>query len=420
MKIVVIKKIFNILTKRPNRLLKKDFYLRVKRILASSLIYKTLPPSHHPRLYFDVTVLSLFDNKTGVQRVIRSVYEELKILLYDRYEIIPVSCTAFTNGFQALEEIGTAKRKKFRLIQYKISPKKGDVFLSLEQAFVEHLSQEKTFREMKREGCRVILTVYDLLPLQLPQCFPPEVEEIFEKWLSVTSNFAEYLCDSRTVEKDLIDFLSEKKLKLNNSYWFYPGSNFVQNVSTSGITAQQSLYLRNLKKFKYNFLMVGTIEPRKGHAIILDLFTYLWEVEKDNVSLTFIGKEGWMVRDLIDNFKKTKYFNQNFYWFNDASDSFLDQCYKQTDAVIVASLNEGYGLPILEAAQRNCRIIANDIPIFREVAPKECYFLNLTTPAIALKQLQEWLKKPSSICQTSKTKTWKESTAQIIGKTNLI
>ncbi|WP_300835638.1 glycosyltransferase, partial [uncultured Parasutterella sp.] len=226
--------------------------------------------------------------------------------------------------------------------------------------------------------------------------------------------------DSRTVEKDLIDFLSEKKLKLNNSYWFYPGSNFVQNVSTSGITAQQSLYLRNLKKFKYNFLMVGTIEPRKGHAIILDLFTYLWEVEKDNVSLTFIGKEGWMVRDLIDNFKKTKYFNQNFYWFNDASDSFLDQCYKQTDAVIVASLNEGYGLPILEAAQRNCRIIANDIPIFREVAPKECYFLNLTTPAIALKQLQEWLKKPSSICQTSKTKTWKESTAQIIGKTNLI
>ena len=189
MRSLVISKLFDVLTKRPGRLLKKDFYLRVLRIVNSSTSLKKLPNSSKPRLYFDVTVFSLHDNKTGVQRVIRSIFEELKPLLNKRYEIIPVSCTAITRGFQALRE---TKKGSFKLTGYDISPKKGDVFMSLEQAFIEHLAQEEAFKIMKQRGCRVILAVYDLLPIQLPQCFPKEVESIFEKWLLSTSSFAEF------------------------------------------------------------------------------------------------------------------------------------------------------------------------------------------------------------------------------------
>ena len=263
MKPIVIKKIFDVLTKRPGRLLSKEFYLRVIRAVQSSIAFKKLQPSDRPRLYFDVTVLSVVDNKTGVQRVIRSVFQEIKPLVKDQYEIIPVSCTAVTKGFLVLQEINLDERKTFKPTKYKISPKIGDVFLSLEQAFVEHLAQEETFREMKESGCRVILTVYDLLPLQLPHCFPYEVKDIFEKWLLSTSNFAEFLSDSKTVQADLLHYLAAKNIKVDNSYWFYPGSDFVQKISTSGQTSAQSLYLRNLKNFKYNFLMVGTIEPEK-------------------------------------------------------------------------------------------------------------------------------------------------------------
>lgn len=420
MKPIVIKKIFDVLTKRPGRLLSKEFYLRVIRAVQSSIAFKKLQPSDRPRLYFDVTVLSVVDNKTGVQRVIRSVFQEIKPLVKDQYEIIPVSCTAVTKGFLVLQEINLDERKTFKPTKYKISPKIGDVFLSLEQAFVEHLAQEETFREMKESGCRVILTVYDLLPLQLPHCFPYEVKDIFEKWLLSTSNFAEFLSDSKTVQADLLHYLAAKNIKVDNSYWFYPGSDFVQKISTSGQTSAQSLYLRNLKNFKYNFLMVGTIEPRKGHKIILDLFSQLWALEEDQISLTFIGKQGWMVDELIKSINKSKYFNKTLFWFNDASDSFLDLCYKETDAVIIASLNEGFGLPIIEAAQRNCRIIANDIPVFREVSPQECFFLKLTNPIVAFKQLKDWLKEPPQPCLRPKIKSWKETAFQIAKNTHLI
>ena len=414
---MAIKKFFNILIKRPKRLLKKDFYFRLLHCIKSATSFRRLPPSSKPRLYFDVTVFSLHDNKTGVQRVIRSIFRELKLLLHERYEIIPVSCTALTRGFQALDE---TTRGKFKLTGYKISPHEGDVFLSLEQAFIEHLAQEEVFKKMKRNGCRVILTVYDLLPLQLPDCFPTEVEAIFNRWLLSASNFAEFLCDSKTVEIDLKNYLLSNNHKLIKSSWFYPGSNFVKNVSSKGISERQSLFLDGLNKFKFNFLMVGTIEPRKGHRTILDLFTHLWKDEKENVSLTFIGKEGWMVRELTRSFKDSEFFDKNFFWFNDASDYFLDQCYKQTDAVIIASLNEGYGLPIIEASQRNCRIIANDIPIFREVAPEECYFLKLADSVIAFEQLRNWIKKPSDPCLCITPRTWREAAIQIAEKTDLI
>lgn len=419
MKNVALKKVFDVLTRRPSRLLKKDFYLRLKRIVESALIFRALQSSIRPRLYYDVTTLSLFDNQTGVQRVVRSVFQELKPLLGQRYEIIPVSCTAVTFGFQALEEVHCNNKLKFKLTNFNISPEEGDVFLSLDQAFIEHLAQKEAFLAMKEKGCRVILAVYDLLPLQLPHCFPKEVENIFEQWLLTTSCFAEFLCDSKTVQEELLNYLSLKNKFAINSYWFYPGSDFVKKVSSEGISPEQIKYLENLKNFSFNFLMVGTIEPRKGHRIILDLFSELWADKRKDISLTFVGKEGWMVKELIASFKNIELLNENFFWFNNASDAFLDKCYKKTDAVIVASLNEGFGLPVIEATQRGCRVIANDIPIFREVAPKNCFFINLTSPELAKKQLQDWLGNPPPACSNMKSHSWKESTVQIIEKLSI-
>lgn len=414
-----LEKIFNVLIKRPNRLLKKDTFLRLRRAFLSTLVLQKLPDASRPRLYFDVTLLSILDNKTGVHRVIRSVFEEIKPLIEDNYDLTPVSCNAFTEGFYALTEINGKGRKCFKLSPFKIDPKDGDIFLSLEQAFVEHLAQKRVFSEMKQKGCRVILTVYDLLPIQLPYCFPVETKSIFENWLLSSTDYAEFLCDSKTVKTDLANFLSSKN-KHNELFWFYPGSNFVKDVSSSGISKEQTNYLRTLNEFSFNFLMVGTIEPRKGHKVIFNLFNRLWKEHNLNASLTFIGKEGWLVNDVVKILKKSTYLNKNFFWFENASDEFLERCYSVTDAVIVASLNEGFGLPLLEAANHNCRVIANDIGIFREVAPKECYFLELSNPDKAILQLLNWMDSPSKTCTSVTIQDWKQSTIQLLKATKII
>lgn len=416
MKLMVINKFYEILTKRPQRFFKKDFYLRLFRIIRSSLVVGNQPAANRPRIYFDLSVFSIFDNRTGVQRVIRSVYSELKLLVGSEYELVPVAATAFTKGFQVLKEENTTKSTNFKLTGVNIVAREGDVFFSLEQAFLEHLAHISEFETMKQCGCKVILTVYDLLPIQLPECFPPEVEGIFKLWLKETSKVAEYICDSKTVKIDLDNYLAQNNLNKPNSSWFYPGCDFIKSISTRGLTSEQKSFLADSCKFKFNFLMVGTVEPRKGHRLVYSLFESLWQNGHENISLTFVGKEGWMVDDLTSSFLRSKFYKKNFFWFNKASDEFLNNCYNSADAVIIASLNEGFGLPILEAAYHERRIIANDIPIFREVAPENCFFINLKKPEVALRQLQLWLEKPSEKCYLSSPPSWHSATKLILNR----
>ena len=52
-------------------------------------------------------------------------------------------------------------------------------------------------------------------------------------------------------------------------------------------------------------------------------------------------------------------------WLDDAA---LGAAYERASAVVVPSLHEGFGLPVLEAMQLGVPVVASDIPAFREIA----------------------------------------------------
>ena len=54
-------------------------------------------------------------------------------------------------------------------------------------------------------------------------------------------------------------------------------------------------------------------------------------------------------------------------WLEGISDEYLDKVYAASTCLIAASEGEGFGLPLIEAAQHKLPIIARDIPVFREV-----------------------------------------------------
>lgn len=45
----------------------------------------------------------------------------------------------------------------------------------------------------------------------------------------------------------------------------------------------------------------------------------------------------------------------------------------QAAALLTASREEGYGLPVVEAQSAGCPVVLSDIPIFREIAPSAPY-----------------------------------------------
>src|SRR5258708_2237399 len=145
-----------------------------------------------------------------------------------------------------------------------------------------------------------------------------------------------------------------------------------------GLTPDAAAILVKLRS-RPSFLMVGTLEPRKGHRQALAAMEGLWS-EGVDTNLVIVGKEGWMMEDFIKGVWQHPENNRRLFWLRGISDEMLDQVYRSSRALLAASEGEGLGLPLIEASQYGLPIIVRDIPIFREVAGENPYYFRANKP----------------------------------------
>ena len=166
-----------------------------------------------------------------------------------------------------------------------------------------------------------------------------------------------------------------------------------------------------------SFLMVGTVEPRKGYLQALNAFEVLWQQGYD-INLVIVGKEGWLADDLIKRLSSHPQKNTQLYWLQGISDEYLELIYKASCCLIAASEGEGFGLPLIEAAQHKIPIIARNLPVFREVAGDHAFYFETTNPENLAQAIKNWLalheKKQHPTSDTMPWLTWKESAQQLL------
>ncbi|WP_203564008.1 glycosyltransferase [Deefgea sp. CFH1-16] len=121
---------------------------------------------------------------------------------------------------------------------------------------------------------------------------------------------------------------------------------------------------------------------------------------------------------LIEMLRNHPEHNQRLFWLDGISDEYLEKVYAASTCLIAASEGEGFGLPLIEAAQHKLPIIARDIPVFREVAGAHAHFFSGLTPADLANSIAEWLrleqmgKAPYS--DSMPWLTWQQSTQQLL------
>ena len=140
------------------------------------------------------------------------------------------------------------------------------------------------------------------------------------------------------------------------------------------------------------FLMVGTVEPRKGHALALDAFSQLWRDGYD-FNLVVIGKKGWLVEDLADRMSACSKNGSTFYWFQGASDEFLERAYLSCSCLLAASEAEGFGLPLIEASFHDLPVLARDIAVFREVAGNAALYFDGSSAKGLVEGVLRWVRQ---------------------------
>jgi len=178
--------------------------------------------------------------------------------------------------------------------------------------------------------------------------------------------------------------------------------------------------------------MVGTIEPRKGYLQTLKAFTRLWQSGL-NINLVIVGREGWVglpenqrqsISEIVSLIQSHPELGKRLQWLTEVSDEYLVQLYANSDCLIAASEGEGFGLPLIEAAQHALPIIARDITVFKEVAG-DCafYFNGLEVQDLAC-AIEDWLvlekEKKQPFSQSMPWLTWAQSTMRVIELLQLV
>jgi glycosyltransferase involved in cell wall biosynthesis len=118
------------------------------------------------------------------------------------------------------------------------------------------------------------------------------------------------------------------------------------------------------------FVMLGTIEPRKNHLLLLHVWRHLVERHEPAVvpRLYVIGQRGWECENVVDLLERCEALKGFVVEENDCGDERLAGILHHAQALLMPSFAEGFGLPVAEALAAGVPVIASDLPAFREIA----------------------------------------------------
>jgi glycosyltransferase involved in cell wall biosynthesis len=163
-------------------------------------------------------------------------------------------------------------------------------------------------------------------------------------------------------------------------------------------------------------LMVATIEPRKGQQQVLDALDLLWD-EGNDLNLVLVGKSGWGMEQFENRLQRHPQRDKQLFWLRGISDEMLQQVYAASSLLLSASTGEGFGLPLIEAAQHGLPILARDIPVFREIAGDHALYFSGDKPRDLAMAIRQW-QRLHGACEVPSSAglnylSWKQSASQL-------
>lgn len=363
-------------------------------------------------LLIDVTETTRVDLGTGIQRVVNNVFREILCHNKNNKEVIAVRnyYGKLITSFTYVRRLTGLERRREALISFY----DHDKLLLLDSSWAYVKDYSNLLTNVFTHKIIIYAVVYDMFPVQYPELFDsPKFISKFCDWHNmILQKSNAILCISRTTADVVIDYYEKnhfQRKKPLHFYYFHMGA----DMPTGSQNARKNIQ-DFVDKGKVVFLMVGTLEPRKGHMVALQAFRKVIQEQENDCRLLIIGHNGWK-NDEIKNQLAMPEYKDKVLWVQDALDEELRWAYAHSDALIAASRDEGFGLPLVEAAHFGLPIICSDIPIFREVTQGNADYFKVMDADDLARCITAWLqteKHPDS--HNIRIYTWQESAQEIL------
>ncbi len=225
---------------------------------------------------------------------------------------------------------------------------------------------------------RISVMIHDLIPLEFPQYQRDGTPEKFAAMLSRVARHADLIiCNSAETQRRLAAHAAD----VPTSIVAHLGTDLPEPVPRElppGLVPEPPY-----------FVCVGTIEPRKNHAFLLDLWA---EMGSAAPGLVIAGNRGWKNEDVFARLDALSP-DGPIRVAHGLSDGAIAALMAGSNGLLFPSHAEGYGLPAIEAAALGVPVIANDLPVFREVLGNIPIYANVTDRYLWKKNIEAVTKE---------------------------
>jgi Glycosyltransferase len=385
-------------------------------------------------ILIDFTDTYITGLNTGIQRVVRNIIKNKNIIKdITNKEVIP---TIFVGKpvqkdaiykkrnivhkirqhlvrYPYLYSIAARSYKRFSkykpdIIKSKLSDESitvaDDDILFVGDAFWSECYEDEFFEFASK--LNLVLLIHDIIPITHPDIHSEHIVKAFNtKVIDMIKISKLILTVSKSEAKIIENFLRSKNIDKP----IYP-----IRLGTD-IKISQSIKKPNGFDVKDFYLMVGTVEPRKNHLFVLEAFHKIWKENQDFPNLVIAaGRFGWKYQSVLDFIMSSPFKDKKLFFIESPPDEELEYLYQNAKALIMASIREGFGLPIVEAMAKHKPILASDIEVFKEVAGDyPIYFdpYNVDSLIDAIKSFETGAIKPSLLNIT--LNTWEDTAKDI-------
>lgn len=238
---------------------------------------------------------------------------------------------------------------------FQAPPGRGRLYLNVGHTA---LHDQRYLAWTRTAGVRPVYMVHDLIPITHPEyCRAGEAQRHAQRVRNMLASAVGIIGNSQATLDSLEAFATNESMGTPSKIAALLGTQMRREpLAAVGISERPT------------FVVLGTIEGRKNHLMLLQIWARLVRDYGMNAPrLLVIGQRGWECEQVFDLLDRSEALRGAVVEVGHCSDTELNGHLATARALLFPSLAEGYGLPLVEALSAGTPVIASDLPVFREI-----------------------------------------------------
>ena len=210
---------------------------------------------------------------------------------------------------------------------------------------------------------KIIFYLHDLIPIDYPEYVRKGDEDTHAKRVSAMASYGDLIAvNSNSTKVRFKEFCRQINITPPTTIPLRIGveDSFLEGEDP---TFNESPHLG----YGSYFVIIGTIEPRKNHLLLLLIWRRLYkELGCDCPKLVIIGTRGWNINNIVELLDRCPSLKDTVVEYNGLDDRKLTRLLRNARALLAPSFSEGWGMPLVEAMSLGVPVICSDIEAHRE------------------------------------------------------